>query len=234
MNKWTLKSLVAAAVGVLAFAGSANAAISYTYSTDATNYDLNPGQTKTIKLYLLETLTAPSTSLITADQGLFSGSVRVARTAGTSTLGAIGLNVVDFLGPTNSATTPIEASFQEAVGLNDTKGAALNNTGGTAANAKANGIFLGTLDITAGPAAGVSTFTLRRYDPTRIGNTFTYTNFYDMDVDNANPAFTGTSNAAVLASEQFTVTVVPEPTSAGVAVILSAAGTLIRRRRQQA
>jgi hypothetical protein len=37
MNKWTLKSLAAAAVGVIAFAGQANAAVSYSYVTDAGN-----------------------------------------------------------------------------------------------------------------------------------------------------------------------------------------------------
>ena len=87
MNKWTLKSLVAAAVGVLAFAGPANAAITYSYTTDLGpngNINLNTGESKTLKLYLRETLTAPSTSLITADQGLFSGSARVTRTAGSS------------------------------------------------------------------------------------------------------------------------------------------------------
>jgi len=243
MNKWTLKSLVVAAAGVLALAGQARAAVSYTYTTDLGpngTATLNVGESKTLKLYLRETLTAGSTSVLTPDKGLFSGSMRITRSAGSSAnLGTATLNAgttADFKGPTNLVSGPGEVRFQEAIGTDDTQGVQLGNTGGTngtPANGLANSVYLGTVVVT-GVSPGLSTFTTLRYDPTRIGNTFTYQNFYDMDADNANPAFTGTTNAANIASEAFTVNVVPEPTSAGVAVILSAAGTLIRRRRQQA
>jgi len=245
MNKWTLKSLVAAAVGVLAVAGQANAAISYTYTTDLGpngTVNLNAGESRTLKLYLRETLTAGSASLLgtTAapgvENGLFSGSVRISRTTGTSaSLGAITVNAVDWAGPTSSTTTATEAKLSEAIGNSDTHGVYLGNTGGVPANGVANSVYLGTVVVTAGATPGASVFTTLRYDPVRLGNTVTYTNFLDLDVDtNANPAYTGSSNAVNITSEAFTVNVVPEPTSAAVAVVLGMAGTLIRRRRQQA
>jgi len=244
MNKWTLKSLVAAAVGVLAVAGQANAAVSYTYTTDAGpngTINLNAGETRTVKLYLRETLTAGSASLLGttaapgAENGLFSGSVRVTRSAGTTaSLGAVTLNAVDFTGPTNTATTATEAKLTEGIGTSDTKGVFLGNTGGVPANGLANSVYLGTVQVIAGTTPGPSTFTTLRYDPTRLGNTLTFTNLADLDADtNANPAYTGSTNAANITTEAFTVNVVPEPTFAGVGLVLGAA-TMIRRRRQQA
>ena len=245
MNKWTLKSFLAAAVGVLAIAGQANAAISYTYTTDLGpngSVNLNPNESRTLKLYLRETLTAPSTTIIgnsTAapgvENGLFSAGVRITRSTGTAaSLGAVGLNTVDWLGPTSSTTSATEAKLSEAIGTADTHGVYLNNSGGVPANAVANSVYLGTIVVIAGALPGSSVFTTLRYDPVRIGNTATYTNLLDMDVDtNANPAYSGTVNAANVTAEAFTVNVIPEPTSAA-ALVLAMAGTLVRRRRQQA
>jgi len=243
MNKWTLKSLVAAAVGVLAVAGQANAAVSYTYTTDVGPngvVNLNPNESKTLKLYIRETLTAGSTSLIgstsaASPDGLFSGSVRITRSAGTSaSLGPIVGNTVDFTGPANATTNATEAKVSVAIGTNDQHGVLLNNSGGVPANALPNSVYLGTVVVTAGATAGSSTFTTLRYDPTRLGNSVTWPDFRDLDVDtNATPAYTGTANATNVTAEAFTVNVVPEPTSAGLGLVLGAAA-LIRRRRQQA
>jgi hypothetical protein len=239
----SLTFLVAAAVTVLAVAGQANAAISYTYTTELGpngSLFLNPGESKTLKLYLRETLTAGSTSLLgTAaapgvENGLFSGSVRITRTAGTTiSLGAVTLNTVDWTGPTSSTTSATEAKLSEAIGNSDTHGVYLGNTGGVPANGLGNSVYLGTVVVTAGAGSGVNTFTVLRYDPIRLGNTVTYTNFLDMDVDsNANPAYTGTANAASISFESFTVLVnEPEPSCAAIATVFGAAATLIRRRR---
>jgi hypothetical protein len=244
MNKWTLKSLVAAAVGVMAVAGQAHAAISYTYTTDLGPngvVNLQPGASQTLKLYLRETLTAGSTSLLGtaaapgAGDGLFSGSVRITRSTGTSaSLGAITISP-DFTGPNNTATTAIEAKLTEAIGTNDAHGIYLGNSGGVPANARTDSIYLGTVVVTAGATPGSSVFTTLRYDPTRLGNTASNApNFYDFDVDtSASPAYTGTSNAANVTAESFTVNVVPEPSLAGVGLVMGAAA-MIRRRRQQA
>ena len=257
MNKWTLKSLAAAALGVLALAGPANAAVSYSYVTDAhtgptgtVDIQINPGQTKGVKLYLLETLSGGSPSLIAADGGLVGGAARIERSAaapaGSSTLGTFTYNTTDFSGPSddpslpppftgNGVQTPTLVSFREA---GPTAGAQPmpGNGGGNAANVKASAVFLGVLNIVAGQTGSVATFNLGRIDPTTINGSFdtiTTNNSYDLDrASSAAPAYNGTGDPANATS--FTVTVVPEPTFAGVAMVLGAAGTLIRRRRQQA
>jgi len=245
MNKWTLKSLVAAAVGVLALAGQAHAAVSYTYTTDLGpngTLNLQPNESRTLKLYVRETLTSPSTSLIgtTAtpgpENGLFSGSQRITRSAGTSaSLGAVTLNTVDWTGPSSSQTTATEAKLTLGIGTSDTHGVYLNNTGGVPANGLANSVYLGTVAVVAGATPGTSVFTTLRYDPVRVGNTLLFRQLTDLDTDtNTTVGFTGTTNAANVTTEQFTVNVVPEPTSAAVAVVLGLAGTMVRRRRQQA
>jgi hypothetical protein len=246
MNKWTLKSLAAAAVGVLTLAGQANAAVSYSYVTDAPGYTLNPGQTQTVKLYLLETLGAGDSSNIVADAGLAGAAMRVRRDAaapaGAPTLGALTYNTTDFSGPSNPPTggvqTPTEIAFQETGPLAGASPIPGNN-GGNAANAKASAVFLGSVDVLAGSAAGQFTFNLLRYDPTTTngsGDTITsghaavgFADSHDLDkLSNASPSYAGT--AAFPTS--FTVNVVPEPTSIGVITVLGAAGSLIRRRRQ--
>jgi len=258
MNKWTLKSLAAAALGVLALAGPANAAVSYSYVTDAhgsspgtVNINVNPGETKGVKLYLLETLTGASTSLIAQDFGLVGGAARIERSAaapaGSSTLGTFVYNTTDFSGlnddpnapppngPGNGVQTPTLLSFRET-GPTSGQQPLPGNTGGNAANAKASAVFLGVLNIVAGQPGSQATFTLSRIDPTTINGSFdTITAGSSFDLDravSANPSYSGTADPTNASS--FTVTVVPEPTFAGVAMVLGAAGTLIRRRRQQA
>jgi len=245
MNKWTLKSLAAAMVGVLTFAGQAHAARTYSYVTDAGpngTIDLQPGATRTLKLYLLETLTGTteSSSLIDTDGGLFVGGVKITRTAGTSVnfgtlTGANG--TADFDGPSTVTSGGTAANpnigIQQGVDTGANNGPITGNGG--AANALPNRVFLGTLDLLA-PAgsSGQSKFLLSAFDPTRSGNTFTFNSQFDFDTDSTDvgSAFLGSRNAANQLNETLTVNVVPEPTSVGVVMILGAAGSMIRRRRQ--
>jgi len=229
MNKWTLKSLAAAVVGLLAVAGQANAAISYSYVTDAPSYDATPGQTVTVKLYLLETLSAPSTSLIVQDNGLFGFGVQVNRTVGDSLVTNYA-NSTDF--PTAPNPKPVVPpggvpnwKFSQGIDASSANGVSPNNGG---ANARASAVFLGSVDVTAGQAN--ATFQLLPYSAGG-GNSITNTNFYDLDANGVapGPVYTG---AAAGAPNTFTI-VVPEPTFAGVAMVLGAAG-MLRRRRQQA
>jgi len=257
MNKWTLKSLAATAVGLLTLAGQADAAVSYSYVTDAhqgsvpgANYSVNPGAAQSIKLYLLETLDGGSTSIITADAGVAGAAMRIQRAAGApagaSSLGLFTYNsaATEFGGPNDDPNqvgggsgtqTATEVAFRETGPL---AGASPVPGNGGAANAKAGGVYLGTLNVNPGDVGTVTTFNLLRYDPTSqngSGDTITtghppfFTDSKDLDAA-AGTGYTGT--AAHLTT--FSVTVVPEPTFAGVAMVLGAAGSLIRRRRQQA
>jgi hypothetical protein len=193
-----------------------------------------------VKLYLLETLTGASTSIINADGGLVGGAMRIRQAAGSpagsSTLGALTYNTVDFSGPSNpplgGTQSPTEIAFQETgplVGASPMTG----NSGGVPANAKASAVFLGTISVTASSTPGnITTFSLLPYginNQQGTGDTITATNTYDLDkFTNTTPAYTGTTANPT----SFTVSVVPEPTFAGIAVVIGAAGTLIRRRRQ--
>jgi len=230
MNKWTLKSLAAVAVGFLAWAGQANAAVSYSYVTDAPDYPAaGQGSAVTVKLYLLETLTGGSTSVINSDGGLLGYGVRVNRTVGDAKITNYDGNNADFGTFPNPPPTVDPAGvptykFTQAIGSSAATGVATGNGG---ANAKTSAVYLGNVTIAAG--ATTSTFQVLPYDNAG-GNTLTNNSFFDLDFNNANPAFTGASAV----TNTFTVSVVPEPTFAGVAVVLGAAGSLIRRRRQEA
>jgi len=254
MNKWTLKSLVAAAVGVLTLAGQANAAVSYSYVTDAhagqgpANIQLNVGETRSVKLYLLETLTGGSASIINSSGGMAGVGLRIQRTAGapagSSSLGALTYNTTDFSGPRSpsqgTAQQPDLFAFTETGPIDPTDPTTpppvTGNAGNNAANARPNAVYLGSIQLIAGNAGSTTTFNLLPFDPTAVngsGDTITSTPQYDLDraaSAGGAPSYTGTSaNLSTL-----TVSVVPEPTFAGVAMVLGAAGSMIRRRRQQA
>jgi len=252
MNKWTFKSVAAAALGVIALAGQAKAAISYSYVTDSPTNSIQvaPGSTTPVRLYLLETLTGGSTSLITADGGLLGGAMKITRDAaapaGASSLGTFQYNTVDFGGPSDDPNpvpptapgsgvqTPTLVSFRQTGPLVGAQ-PQLGNAGGNAANAKAGAVFLGTLNIVAGTVGTTTTFNLLPIGGSAAGSgdTITSTNSYDLDVSQGTAgalSYTGTfANPTALS-----VSVVPEPTFAGIAMVVGAAGSMIRRRRQQA
>ena len=230
MNKWTLKSLAAVAVGLLAFAGQVSAAVSYSYTTDATNYNAAPGDVVNVKLYLLETLSGGSGSVITQDGGLFGFGVQAARTTGNALITNYAGNDTDFpTFPNPKPTVPAGgvSTYKFSQGISPSAATGVN-PGNGGANALSGGVYLGSIAITAGSAN--SSFNVIPYSAGG-GNTLTNTNFYDLDFNSANPAFTGASSANPPSS--FTISV-PEPTFAGIAMVVGAASTLIRRRRQQA
>jgi len=226
MNKWTLKSLAAVAVGLLAFAGQVKAAVSYSYVTDQTNYTASAGTPVTVKLYLLETLTGGSASVINADGGLLGFGVQANRTTGNALISSYAGNDVDFpTFPNPKPTVPAGGvtnyKFSQAISASAATGV---NTG-TGANPLPNSVYLGNLTVTAG--SQTSTFQVLPYDNAG-GNSLTNTSFYDLDFNRANaPIFTGASSNPTT----FTVSV-PEPTFAGIAMVVGAAGSMIRRRRQ--
>jgi len=228
MNKWTLKSLAAAAVGVLALAGQANAAVSYSYTTDQSTYNADAGQAVSVKLYLLETLSGGDSSVIVAHQGVAGAGIQVARSAGglpgdPSKITGVARNTTDF--PTVDAVPPAvsdtNVKWFEGVGASDATG----KMPGATTNPLPNALFLGTVTVTAG-TLGTTTFNLLPFDAGG-GNTLTNDGL-DLDFNSANPAYSGASSNPT----SFSVTVVPEPAMAGILAMVGAAGTLIRRRRQ--
>ncbi len=217
----------------LGLSGVANAAISYTYTTDQTSYSAaQAGQTITVSLYLNENLTSGSQSLLVPDNGLVgfgeyttqSGSVPTGATTITAEAGNTNPSAP---GSASDGFTSNSIYGNRTIAANGSAAAMLfatNNTTGPIGASTANGrqILLGTLTLTAGAAGTTTQFTLETYvnAPTSLGgsgsnnNTVDY-GFNDLDVTNnadngGGATYTGAND---LPFETFTVTVaaVPEP-----------------------
>src|SRR3954465_11387848 len=174
MNKSTVR-FITVAMGVIALgAGRARASTSYSYVTDVPQISLQPGQTGSVKLYLLETLSAGSSSIINTDGGLSRASLRIRREpsapAGSATLGALTYNSTDFSGasmpPAGGVQSPTEIAFTETgplVGDSPKTG----NSGGNPANVRQGAVYLGSVQVIGGTNPHVSTtFNLVRFNPT--------------------------------------------------------------------
>jgi hypothetical protein len=252
---WKSLKWLAVIVCGMAITPVSHGGIVYQYVTDSSNYTTaTPGSTIDVKVYLKETLTSGSTSIITGDGGLFGAGMTLVRSATGLPNSPSGFvtdatgftfNLTDFGGPTkftgadgqgNPAATGV--AFLTAVSPSNPNGVPLGNTGGGVSPSIANEVYLGTVHILAGSDNGVTTFNLRVHD-NGFGNTITNGSNpdftpYDLDVSNnggstppAAKVYTGASQSP----SSFTVTVgVPEPTSMGLLLGVGAFG-LIRRRR---
>ncbi|MDB5173166.1 MAG: hypothetical protein JWM97_3314 [Phycisphaerales bacterium] len=225
-----------AAIGVTA-SHQANAAIVYSYVTDQTNYDVAQNTPVVVKLYLKETLSGGSTSLITSDGGMFAVGAEVqhasSAVAAPSKITGQATNTSDFGGPTSNSidASTDTAFFAIAIGTPPAPNVQLGNTGGGASpNTLANEIYIGTVTITAG-GPGVNNYSIIANSPAGGpgGNTLTKTG-YDLDLGqdpntDPVPGVVGAANSIT----PFTVTVTPEPASLG---LLACGGLLALRRRR--
>jgi hypothetical protein len=240
-----LKSVLmsAAAAAAMAVAGSAKAAISYEYttytgSTAQTSYSTQAGTPITIPIYLFEALTNSSSSLITADGGLFGAGFSVTQTNNTGTgtvssiAGSITTNGSNFPGGAaepKSTNTSLTAALEDLPSTSATSGPNPNGSGD---------VQLGSITLST-TAPGTYTYKLANYKaPSNVGG-FTETfgngpgapNGFDLDVTNtgADP-YTGT----LANQETFSVTVTPVPEPTSVALLgLSSLGLLARARRRK-
>jgi len=245
MKKWTFRSLAAAALGVIALAGQANAAVSYSYVTESQNYNVAPGTSQTVRLYLLETLGQGDASVIAADGGLGGFGVQVNRpNAGTAKITGFDFNGQEFSAYPSAAGRPVATDSNVKFSAGAFSPVNPGNVGGTFTDtsvspatsktitspALANKVFLGNVYITVDPAAApgsLTTFQALPYNVASGGNTLTFNTPYDLDFNNTTaPIFTGAVNSPT----SFTVTAVPEPTSVAL-LVLGGLGSLIRRRR---
>jgi len=230
-RNWKVRLAAVAVLGSLFLAQAARAALVYDYVPDSTNnsYSAGPNQVINILVYLKETVTSPSQSLITSDGGLFSGGMALSRSAtglpaNPSTITGVTFNAVDFKGPTSKALSITDANLAEAIDTSATSGVPLGNTGGGASPVVPNEVYLGSFQITTGSTAGTTNFSLRVIPGG--GNTLTNQG-NDLDSNSTSPAYTGVGSKAA----NFTVTtVVPEPASAGLFLGACLLG-LARRRR---
>jgi hypothetical protein len=237
-------------------ATAAQASVTYSYVTDQSNYSVNAGGTVTISLFLQETLTNGSTSLIQGDGGLFSVAASIERangqtgagfvTTGSSQGNQYGSTVANLapfggsafrLGADSNTSNPgAQTASQAAIGI--VSGGNIGTA--TNVNPDVNGRFLiGTVTISV--SSGTTTFHVSNYPPPGVssGNTITsgvaafgpldldYTN--NSDVNPGSATYSGTLDNPF----SFTVTAVPEPSSLllGGVVVCGGAYGVFRRYR---
>jgi hypothetical protein len=224
--------------GWACLAGSAHADITYQYVTDQTTYSaVNAGDTVTVQLFLQETLTNGSTSIINTDNGMFgagvginqSGTIPANATKATdinfnnAAITAGGFGAVNSFDLKNTASDGSNTALSESIGLGQPSGpqaTLFSNSGGTIVNR----VLLGTATLQAGAVGTSTTFQITSLfnSPNSSlgngneGNTLTVNSGFDLDSDNNN--FNGggaTYNGADDINNTFTVTVgvVPEPSS---------------------
>ena len=239
--------LIALALAVSAPA-TARASITYQYVSDQTSYNVNVGSTITVNLYIQETLTGGSTSLIVQDGGMFAAAIGVNRSTGTAAA-----NITAIKENTGAPWTSGSFAFGADNFTAGTAQLGVQSPGflGTASNINPDStgkILIGTLTIT-GAAAGTNTFNLTQYN-TGGGNTVTAGalnptsgSAFDLDFTNNQSPATGGVPAGTYSGANdnpfsFTVVVaaVPEPSSmmlCGLAVV-GGAYSVYRRRKAQA
>ena len=205
-------TMIVTALG-MAMATETWAAVSYSYETDAPSYDASSGAAM-VNVYLHETLTSGSTSLLTAEGGIYGGGFRIDLLSG----GGVKLNAF----AANPALTGSgSASISDTV-MSALATIPLGAPSGPTADGSGR-ILLGSVTlIPGGGGTSPATFALERIDNLG-GNTLTYTNNYDLDFDSASPAFLGATGQAT-----FTVAV-PEP---GHVALFAMAGMLLGSRRK--
>ena len=236
----------------LSVPSAARADISYQYVSDQSTYNLTQStaaQSITVSLYLQETLTSGSQSLIVADGGMFAAALSSNRSSGTTaSITAIKENTGSpwtagsfAFGADNFTASSAQLGVQSPGNLGVASNINPDSTGK---------ILIGTMTLTiAANATGTTTFNLAQYN-TGGGNTVTSGSSnptsgsaFDLDfTNNQSPATGGFPVATYKGTNDnpfsFTVVVaaVPEPSSmtlCGMAV-LGGAYSVYRRRKAQA
>jgi hypothetical protein len=231
----------------------ARADVIYQYVTDAPVYTATaPGQTITANLYLQETLTGTSTSLIAPENGLDGAGLFVTPRGSLSSNGTTIASILGNTQPepagfngfllTNASTghpSTTQAWLVENVSANDLLGGPSGTTAGGSGSGKVTRVLLGQLLLTPGGRGTSTTFLLESFKNVPLsfgglgtdGNTLSFTSGYDLDVTNSNPNngpfYTGAGSFSGANAFAFTVQVSPQvaavPEPSSLALFLAAA-----------
>jgi hypothetical protein len=210
-----------AAAGLVCFSTPAHADVSYQYVTDqGGSVSGATGSQIVVNIYLQETVTGSSSSILAAEAGLSGAGVSLQRTSGDA--GAnIAANSTTFSGSQTQVGNPI-ATGGTNPSAKDTliEGVALTAKSGAQGTVVGTGItqvLLGSITLTVGTTTSTFTLTARNAGN---GNTTTWTNTVGLDTDNGtngtNPGlytFSGARDAPFTITVTPSLAAVPEPSS---------------------
>ncbi len=243
----------AALLAAWASTAAARADLTYQYFTEASSYTAVTGAPLTVNLYLRETATNGSASLILGNGGLAGAGVYVTQSgvvpANATTISAVNDQTGtggNFAGGFASAKfDATRARLLETTSFSAAGGPL--GTAVTVGDTTTRSVFLGSLTLTAGAQDTTTTFTVQTYRNAPTGtfggngvnsNTLTFNNPpFDLDVTNnaelgsPSAVYTGAND---LPFNTFTVVAVPEPGSTALALLAAAAaGAGVWRRRKK-
>jgi hypothetical protein len=214
--------------------GDAQASISYQYVTDQTNYTAASGTSVQISIFLQETVTGTSSSLIAQEGGMFGIGALVTKTSGSATFDtSVNGGFIQFDAAWNGGNKSNAPATQNGTNVGGFANVGNNPTGviGTAVANQAGKFLvkLGTLNIVASATQSNYTVGANTFNG---GNTLTNTSGFDLDVSSSTvPVYTG----AVASTFTINAAAVPEPTSIALAgFLVSGIGLGAWRRRRAA
>lgn len=213
MNRVTNPMLAAAILAIGLTPGHAHAAVSYAYATAPTTLT-PPADEIGVDVFLQETLTDGSASLVAADGGLASAAFRIDLVAGSGVaISDLAFNPAFDLTFFNVKTVAADtARLTESVAF---------NSPGVPIDGGSGRVYLGTAWFTGDPGAS-ATFRVEIYDDNG-GNVLTNAGLF-LDLDPGDGSFT-----PLVGGAEFTVHI-PEPASLA---LLLAAPCLLRREARK-
>lgn len=142
--------LVCLLTSILSVTPAADASVSYTYAAAPTTLSAAPGSVG-YDIFLHETLTDGSASIVAADGGVNGAAFRIERVSGS------GVGISDLtIGPGFDASSAVESVAADAASLLENSGLG----GGAGAGLVGNRVLLGTAWFTG---TGAATFSIERY-----------------------------------------------------------------------
>lgn len=218
------RAVAALLAGITLAVSSARAGVSYSYQTDSLTYSGAVGSTVTVNIYLVETLTNGSSSIITQKGGIFSAGAGVNQVNTTTATGdaTIGSNAFTFA----TAFSGPQAAYYNQGNNQNVEFIENRPTGSTSGPTpdSSGKVLLGSLAITVGSNATQYILTSLYNDTINgsnsqlgqtDGNTFTVPGSdggYDLDSTSNSSLYTGADAAPGFV---FTISpaAVPEPSS---------------------